>query len=483
MSPRLRYLLGASAVCALAVWIGFSIAEEHLFLASVSALLSLWAILAWTTRPRAEAWLLGFLVAGYVLGNRGFAQITPLPGLPLFFSELGLTVALALVILRGAQQREVPVRRDGLNVLLLLWLGLGGGRMLWDFRVHGLNAVRDFATVYYLLYFFAAQQLAAHPASHRVMHGALTAALAVLPFTAALAQAFPEFFLAHLTMNGVPLIFYKDDLLATFLFGGFICFVPKRRFDVVQDWGRWLLALASLMMGLAQLSRAAMVGLAVALAGLALARIWQPVRTVMAVAFAALLVTALYSLVERKDFTQTKLYGVYEHLVAIVDVGGTGSYANLASLDSGDNNRFRLVWWRAVTVETWQQSPVFGLGFGHDLARGFVQDYYPDSGEEFSTRSPHSIVFTAFGRMGLVGLAGLLLIIGSLARLSLQAARRTAQGLIGEEAVTLHAVSWVILTSALFGVVLEGPMGAIPFWIILGLAHYTAETAAAAETT
>jgi hypothetical protein len=30
------------------------------------------------------------------------------------------------------------------------------------------------------------------------------------------------------------------------------------------------------------------------------------------------------------------------------------------------------------------------------------------------------------------------------------------------------------MVSACLGVVLEGPMGAIPFWIMLGLAHHAA---------
>lgn len=469
------------AACTLAVWVGFTIAEERLFIATLTAGISLWAILAWTTTPRAEAWLLGFLFVGYVLGNRGFAQIMPFSGLPLLLSELGLVGAVALVALRGALRREVPVKLDWLNGLLLLWLGLAAGRMAWDIRIHKLTAVRDFATVYYVFYFFAAQAIATHAPSRKILHGSLTTAFAILPFTAALAQAFPTFFFSNLTVNGTPLIFYKDDLLATFLFAGFIYFVPKRRPAASADWRAWLLALAALLMGLAQLSRAAMVGLAVALGGLALARIWHPLRTVLAVCAVAMVATALYSVLERKDFEQTKIYGVYEHLAAITDFSGTRQYANAASMDSGDNNRFRLVWWNAVTRETLTEAPVFGLGFGHDLARNFVQEYYPDATDDFTARSPHSIIFTMLGRMGLLGLAVFLAICGTLVGLAWRTARHTAQGLADDEAITLYSVCAVILISACFGVVLEGPMGAIPFWIMLGLAHQVAKSVAPAE--
>ena len=48
------------------------------------------------------------------------------------------------------------------------------------------------------------------------------------------------------------------------------------------------------------------------------------------------------------------------------------------------------------------------------------------------------------------------------------------EGTARAEAMTLQAAVWVVMISACLGVVLEGPMGAIPFWIMLGLAHHAA---------
>jgi hypothetical protein len=39
------------------------------------------------------------------------------------------------------------------------------------------------------------------------------------------------------------------------------------------------------------------------------------------------------------------------------------------------------------------------------------------------------------------------------------------------ESPALFSMCWVILVSACFGVVLEGPMGAVVFWTLLGLAN------------
>lgn len=473
MNPQLRTALVVLGASALAVWVGIALAQEKHFIASVAALVSVWAVLAWTRGPLAESWLLGFLIFGYVIGSRGFAQIMPISGLPLFLSELGLVVSVTLVLLRGAQSRILPVQHDWLNGLLLFWLALGSGRILWDFRNYGFMALRDFATVYYVLYFFAAQALARHEHSRRLLHGALLATFAVLPFPAILSALFTDFFLENLLVSGVPLIFYKGDLLATFLFTGFIVLLPVGRFVWfgITPW-RWLIALTSLTFGLTLLSRASMVGLLIATGWMAWAGRWRPFQVLAGVCLSGLLTVTTVSLLQKKDFTQTKAYAIYEAAASIVDFSGTRSYRSGFTDDKADNNRFRLVWWRNVVVETATTAPVFGLGFGANLARGFLQEYYPDSNDDFSARSPHNIFLTVFGRMGFVGALVLLLIYLTQFRITLRTVRATRTDPKREGTLTLQAACWVVLVSSCFGVVLEGPMGAIPFWIMLGLAHY-----------
>ncbi len=475
MHPQLRNALVVLAAAALAVWVGISLAQEQHFIATVAALVSVWAVLAWTRGPLAESWLLGFLVFGYVIGNRGFAQIMPVAGLPLFLSELGLVSSVALVLLRGAQGRILPVQHDWLNGLLLFWFALGAGRIAWDVRAHGFMALRDFATVYYVGYFFVAQALARHEHSRRLLHGAVLLTFAVLPFTGLLATLFTDFFLENLLISGVPLIFYKGDLLATFLFTGFIVLLPRGPlvWFGYTPW-RWLVALTALVFGLTLLSRASMVGLLVATGWMAWGGRWRPFRVLAGVCLAGLLAVTTVSLLQKRDFTQTKAYAIYEAAASVVDFSGTRSYRSGFTDDKADNNRFRLVWWRNVAVETFVTAPVFGLGFGADLARGFLQEYYPDSNDDFTARSPHNIFLTAFGRMGFVGALALALIYLTQFRATLRTVRATRANPSRDGVLALQAACWVLLVSACFGVVLEGPMGAIPFWTMLGLAHHDA---------
>lgn len=478
MDPRLRTLLFGLAASALAVWVGVTLANEEHFIATLLAGVAVWSILSWTRGPRAEAWLLGFLVFGYVIGNRGFAQLAPVAGVPLFFSELGLALVLAMMLLRGARQRKLPLQRDWLNGLLLLWLVLGAGRIWMDLRSHGFMALRDFAMVYYLLYFFAAQELVQHAPSRGILRAALLATFGLLPLTGLLASLFPAFFLSNLLIEGVPLIFYKSDLLATFLFTGFIVLLPAGQSRRPEDWGRWLAALASLVFGLTLLSRSSMLGLAVAVVWLAWAGRWRPARVLLSICLAGLLSVTVYSLLQKKDFTKTKAYAIYEAVVSIADYSGTRDYQSEMSSDKGDNNRFRLVWWKNVAEDTLTTSPVLGLGFGADLAHGFLLEYYPVGEPDFSARSPHNIFMTTLGRMGLLGVAVLLAVYLHQARVTARVAREARADPARQEAMTLQAAVWVVMVSACLGVVLEGPMGAIPFWIMLGLAHHDAQNPA-----
>jgi len=473
MDPRFRIALVAVLGSALGVWIGVALAQEEHFVASLAALVSVWLILAWTGGPLAEAWLLGFLFFGYVVGNRGFAQLTPIANLPLFLSELGLAFAVPLVAMRGAIRQELPLRRDWLNGLLLFWLALACGRIVPDTRTYGFMALRDFALVYYVLYFFLAQALARHAPSRRLLQRAILVTFAVLPISGLLATIFPEFFLSNLLVNGVPLIFYKGDLLATFLYTGFVVLLPLEKSAGRNEVWRWVAAIISLVLGLAIISRASMVGLAVAVGWLAWWGCWRHAKVVGAVCAAGLLAVTVHSLLQKEDFTQTNAYAIYEAVASIGDFSGDRNYLSDASGDKGDNNRFRLIWWRNVAEETLHDAPVLGLGFGADLSRNFLAEYYPIADVDFSVRSPHNVFLTTFGRMGFAGALLLLGIYAALARSTVRAFRMMRDS-TARQGLNLQAACWVGLCSACFGVVLEGPMGAIPLWIMLGLAHHAA---------
>lgn len=62
------------------------------------------------------------------------------------------------------------------------------------------------------------------------------------------------------------------------------------------------------------------------------------------------------------------------------------------------------MWWQLAIADTWENAPIFGVGFGYDIAAQFSREYFADMADDFTARSPHSIFVTVFARMGLVGI-------------------------------------------------------------------------------
>jgi O-antigen ligase len=469
MNPRMRVIVCGVIGTVVACIAGVGIANESYALAIIVSLAALWAFAEWMHGALPDAWLLAVALFGYIVGNRGFAQLQPIGSLPLFPAEAVLMVALPMLILRLAQKRTHALWRDPLNIAVIVWVTFGAARLPLDISRHGFLALRDFATIYYALFFFIAQSFAQHVASSRLLRHALLAACTALPFGYVLTAIFPDFFLRQLVFRGAPLIYYKDDLVAASFIAAFFLLLT------VRDWPvRLRIVIAAAAFGstfLINSSRAALMGLLVTLLWWAVARRWTPWKFVAVAVPIGVVSLTLFALIKNEDFKQSRAFSLYEHVASMVDINGTGSYSSDDRFYVGDNNRFRLAWWHAVAEETFAENPVFGLGFGADITDRFVRTYEFDLGDEFSTRSPHSILFSMLGRMGLLGLALWIGVIVAMAASTLRLARRVRTDDSALPSLGWWSVSWVILTSACFGVVLEGPMGAIVFWTALGMAN------------
>jgi O-antigen ligase len=475
MNPQIRDWLVKAGSVLLAVWLGWSIAGGSVGMAAFAAVVSLAVLLVRLTRLQGAAILLGLLLVGYVVGNRGFAQILPVPFLPLFPAELGLAVCLGWLVIQTALRRTKLWRRDALNWTILAWLALGTARVLIDTPRYGLVALRDYAMIYYVGFFLVAQHFATQVRARNYLVGCLGLGVVALLPVYFLVQEFPQFFFSTLTLRGVPLIYLKGDLALTFLSCGAIIvfFLLRGRWSILG----WWLAAAMFLTVLASDSRASLAGGIIATVWLLVTRRWAfPALEagLAGLAFAGLVAASVLG----NTSAETRLQALTDRAASFADVSHAHTYLNDDDAYKADNNRFRLVWWRTVAKETLSQGPVLGLGFGYDLAKGFLQAYDPEIGEDFSVRSPHSIIFSALGRMGVLGLAVFIAMIGAMGFRTWHALHDSSTDL---STVGLWCAAWVILTSACFGVVLEGPMGAVVFWSVLGLANGSEATTKGAD--
>lgn len=466
MNPQWKTRLAAAGATVLAVAIGWWVANGEYAVPVLAFVITGGACLVLMFRLPLDTILLGGLLFGYIVGNRGFAQFSLVPGLPLLPAEAGLALCFGWLAFRCAFSKRLPLQRDTLSIAVLLWIIIGSMRIVQDVRAYGMVALRDFAMTYYAMFFFIAQARMADEPSRRFLRRCLFGAtVAVIPMFE-LFRRFPEFFLSKLVVAGIPLIYFKGDLVATFMAVGVV--LTHRRWERTRNPLWVVIAILGIIGVLLSENRASLLGLLVATGWLAVRGHWSMLRTqfVGTVVVSLVLLGAITLGVTwtRNNF----VYQVYERIVSMADFSGQRSYMSEQVEFKGENNRFRLVWWEAVVDETVANSPWFGLGFGHDLAASFTRRYYPSSDEDFSTRSPHNILLTVFGRTGVVGLLTFLPMIAAMARYTWQALDRERYH---DEGTGYWLAGWVILTCACFGVVLEGPMGAVVFWITLGFAN------------
>jgi hypothetical protein len=423
---------------------------------------------------RLEALVLGALIVGYLVGNRGFAQLSLTQGTPLYVGELGMLTCLGVLGLRFALNRESLIPRTGLSWAILAFLVLGGIRFYFDLvlGVSGAQSgliIRDSAVVYYALFFFIAYRIGTQPPARQVLDRCVVfGCIALLPVVVIQFFIAPDFF-NHFTFRGYPLIVQKGDLTTTYLaFASFYFFLRPSR-GPRQVFFR-IMALLFFAGMLALMARAALLGFLLGALLLLIARRPQFVLYQAAVGVFVLIVIGLLQVAqlnERGGF----LSRLTDRVESIADVSGTHSYRSSVGDSSASNNQFRLVWWRTVIDETMRTNPWFGLGFGADLTTRFLRAYFPTGGEETaSARSPHSIWLTIFGRMGAIGLLFFSIIVFFILRGAKRAARLVASGRQPVETLIHWCAVLIILASASFGVVLEGPMAGILFWTFLGLA-------------
>jgi len=473
LSPAWRTRLFAAAGAVLAVVLGVLIANEAFFWPTlfVGALAGIIAI--YIQPLPLPTVLLGGALIGYIVGNRGFAQFSLAGSFPLLPAEFVLLVGVTLLCAQSAWHRDLPIQRNLLNMTLFLWMVWGTMRFMIGIGAHGFASVRDYALVYYGVFFFIAQHAGRDTASARFLETCIIGACVALLVIHPLFSAFQNFFLQTIAVRGIPLIYFKGDLAGNFMaVGSVMCFVRYERSRKL-GWVLASLALAGLM--LTTNSRSSMVGLAVGAGWLALSGRWKFASLLGTSALLAAVAMLLVAYGRNEPWERTPLYSLYERVASIVDPFGQRAYATDDSLAKGDNNAFRLVWWRASINETLETNPWFGLGFGHDLAQRFVLQYYPEGNDDFSARSPHNVLITIFARMGIVGFTAFVALMAAMAVRTWRVLRNPG---LFQRSGAWWCAAWVLLTCACFGVVLEGPMGAVVFWIVVGLASALSADAA-----
>jgi len=191
--------------------------------------------------------------------------------------------------------------------------------------------------------------------------------------------------------------------------------------------------------------------------GLLIIFIFQPKRILMPISLGIMIILILGNLsfllpdIEnlhiRGDFSFNDLYEIFKSIF----VSSSTDAGTDLSLEGSRSHRLEM--WSDIIKETVNENLYFGQGFGMDLT---AQTF----------RHPHNSLISIFGRMGIVGLFLYLSLFVYILRKIYRKYRQT----LYYKQIYLWFLFYVILSFQIlnFSVVLESPMLAIPFYLILG---------------
>ena len=422
---------------------------------------------------RLEGLVLGALLFCYIVGQSGFGHFSISPRQGIYLGEIGLMICLGVMVPRIAFTREKMIPKEPLAWVIFALIAIGTFRFIYDFRhaVNEMDVVRDFAAIYYAAFFFIAFNVCHHPGSRLFLQRAITVALICSIFVSSVFFVAPSLF-DHFLIRGRPLIEPRADLTGSFM--GFACILFFLKSQSRGHTVRWtLLSFASFIALLLPLSRATFLGFVAAVIILVLSG--QPKFLLRLVIFCVAGITTITPIVlaVKKTGDETYATRLRDKVVAIVEPFGTKqTFASDVGDTATGNNEFRAAWWNSVIDETNDKSPLFGLGFGYDLAKRFLSSYSAVNPYEFDTRSPHSILLTIYARMGIIGILSFALVVFQILRSSIACAGAVRRGKTPPVDIALWCGAIAILVTSCFGVMLEGPMAAIVFWSLLGMASY-----------
>jgi hypothetical protein len=422
---------------------------------------------------RLEALTLGVLLFGYIVGQSGFGHFSFSPTKGVYLGEIGLMICGAAVLTRLAFTRERIIPKQPLAWGIVALVVIGTLRFIYDFRnsVNEMDVIRDFAPIYYAAFFFIAFNVCRHPGSRLFLQRTIILALICAIFVSPVFFVVPSIF-NYLMVHGRPFIEPRADLTGSFM--GFACILFFLRGQQSCHFGWTVWSFAGFVALLLPLSRATFLGFAAAVIVLMLS---GEVRFLLRLAvFCVIGIMALTPIVLTVKSTGEATYATMlrDKILSVVEpFGNKRTFASEVGDASAANNEFRTAWWESVVDETNEKSPIVGLGFGYDLAKRFLRSYNVSINPyEFDARSPHSILLTVYGRMGLVGIVALAFVIFQILRSSLRCAAAVRAGNTSSLDVGWWCGIVAILVTSCFGVMLEGPMAAIVFWSLLGMASY-----------
>lgn len=417
---------------------------------------------------RIPAVVLGVLLAGYMLGDKGFAYLH-LPGTPIFVGEVALAVIAVYLI--GFYPINDDRLRSPVRLILVVFLLYSAARTLPYLGQYGIDALRDASQWYYgILAFFVADFVRRRGIGPIV--GWFGKILPWFVLWAPISLILSQVLSAPLVPDSdVPIAAHRGSNTSVLLTAGlgFMWMLDERVSGINRRQRAVLTAVSGLFLVVAGIQNRG--GLLAAIAGLGLlywyARSEQRhfVGIICTVVF---IVALIFSVIDmrvslfsnQRDISAEQLV---ENLVSVVNPDAVETSGDLAG-----NSSWRLDLWGEILRDVNLNSPVLGKGYGISLG----DEYGFEGAGETELRSAHNSHMTIFARSGYLG-AGLWLLMWAVWFIAMMRSRLAlaARGLEVEAAVAVVAMACAlaVLVNAVFDPSIEGPPVSAWIWSVFGL--------------
>ena len=385
-----------------------------------------------------DAKLLLIIILGYALGGKGFAYVSPME--PVYIGEISLALCMFGLMTR---LHHAGLFDTSIHKWIWVYLIYAGIHLMVDYDQYRLLAIRDSATAYYSLYFFATYSLFQNEAIVTVFERIMKIAIVF-----AIVQSAATYFSFR-----IPGFHPHADAYIPLTTAAAIYFLirgaeSKKPVHILIG----ATAAVALMTGKTAGVLALFGALALAVVFGRVKKLMIPAAFIGVLGFFALALAVIIS----PDFFA-------EHIASgdTVETFGIseGEFVGLSGTSS-----WRMDWWMMIWHDTMRSAPFWGLGFGGDISTAFLG---PELGE--LVRYPHSVIFTVIGRLGLIGLlifTTLFVAIGMFSikffRLYYNSPNRRDADLICPAVVIAGMVNGVLQSTY------EVPYAAITHWVCLG---------------
>jgi hypothetical protein len=356
---------------------------------------------------------------------------------------------------------------------------------LHDLPQFGIVAIRDAATWYYGLFGIVGAAVWYRLGEEGVR--GLYRALFLVAYAGAMLVMLASTHVVpsvQVPFSDVALTDFREDAMSVQMIGALAFFLAVES-TARRPLPPWLISLCvamSVALVVATLGRGPLVALVGTIAIMASLGLWRRVAFVLlagACLMVVLLVTDVQVETSRGVVSASSIVDRQSSIFSYLSDGGAAD----GDPDAVGTITWRVVWWQSLVDEALADPRVLiiGRGYGPDL-RDAVSDMEGVAGNTSyrqgddvgrPLRSPHNIAMTILARSGLVGLGLWLFMLGAVGWSVIQrvrVARRQhdrPREMFGVWLVVYLAGTVLI---ACFGVLLEGPFAAIPFFCTLGIA-------------